>query len=245
MSFSDVATTYSSGDQSIVMLIHPDDNWVIQRFHRAVDFHHVKRIATELLMSAPINAFCSDGSVYTYSLIQLHSRLIDSDDTDHSIRWARIECLNELDSSNALDWIRKNWIKFFWDILRAIIGMHLCGFHHGDVSLDNIGVRSGHFVLYDYNLSRSRKHLLDDIARDIYRLVRSIRWHYGSTLTDAEETLLDWMLRIRTTDEFVEYVMDHFELSTYATALRFLDALTLVPHPTQTQEKYYSTKNQE
>jgi len=241
MSFSDVATTYSSGDQSIVTLIHPEEDWVVQRFRHSSDYLHVKRIAMELLMSAPINALCSDGSVYSYSLVHFHSRLIDTHDAECSIRWARIECLNQLDQSESLERIRKNWVKFFWDILRAIIGMHLCGFHHGDVSLDNIGIRAGHFVLYDYNLSRPCKYTFDDIERDIYTLVRSIRWHYSTALTDVEQTLLDWMLRIRTTDEFVEYIMDHFRLASYTETLRFLDTLTLQYEPCQSHQKTQPT----
>ena len=241
MSFSDVATTYTSGDQSIVTLTHPKEDWVVQRFRHSSDYFHVKRIAMELLMSAPINALCSDGSVYSYSLVHFHSRLIDTDDEECSIRWARIECLNQLEESDSLERIRKNWVKFFWDIFRAIIGMHLCGFHHGDVSLDNIGIRAGHFVLYDYNLSRPCKYPFDDIARDIYTLVRSIRWRYDTMLTTVEQTLLDWMLRIRTTDEFVEYVMDHFQLTSYSDALCFLDTLTLERNPRESQCKNQPT----
>jgi tRNA A-37 threonylcarbamoyl transferase component Bud32 len=160
-----------------------------------------------------------------------HSQIQKHDDRTRTIHWARIVCLNQLDSNAALTYIRRNWLKFFWDIFRGIFGFYVCGFHHGDVSLDNIGIRDGSFVLYDYNLSRANRYASDDLYRDIYTLFRSLHWRIArEVLCHKEKCLIDTLQYIHTLEEYIEYVREEQNFRTNSEALLFLDALTIQPY---------------
>lgn len=224
---------YSSSDQSTVF-INPGERVATQIFRHESEYQKVKRVALEIATSPSIHTLCSDGEIYSYTLVSYHSHLEGYDDRTRTVKWSRILCLNQLDPSIVITCIRKNWIKFFWDIFRGIFGMHVCGFHHGDVSLDNIGIRDGTFVLYDYNLSRANRYASEDLQRDIYTLFRSLRWRISrDILTHREMCLLDTLRYIQSLEEFIMYVKDEQNFQTLSETLLFLDALTI--HPTYTQ----------
>jgi tRNA A-37 threonylcarbamoyl transferase component Bud32 len=55
--------------------------------------------------------------------------------------------------------IQRNSEKLIWDINKAIHGLHQEGYSQGDVRLDNIGIKNGNFVLFDYSGLREKSKL--------------------------------------------------------------------------------------
>lgn len=68
-----------------------------------------------------------------------------------TIVWERIIPISEL----SLDFIKSKLDQLIWDIGKALNGFHSLGYHHGDCRYDNIGLKNGKFVLFDYNLSQT------------------------------------------------------------------------------------------
>jgi hypothetical protein len=53
-----------------------------------------------------------------------------------------------------IEFVRKNGPKIHFDIARAIHGLYEKGLTQNDVRLDNVGIKNGNFVLFDYNAAK-------------------------------------------------------------------------------------------
>jgi len=226
---------YSSSGDSVVHLKGP---YAVQTFRHPPVYTFVRRVAMELLTSSPVNHLFSDATRYTYSPIDFHSRAVNHSETESSVTWERIHCLNQMESHLRMRFIRTHYVKFLWDVLKGIFALSDCGFRHGDPSLDNIGVRQGRFVLFDYNLSRPvlPTQRSDGLRRDLYYFSRSLRWNCSeydpdTPLDATEESLLELIPQIRHLEEFVEAILIHRDDSDYASTLHYLDALSLTDEP--------------
>lgn len=183
----------TSGDQSVVFS-DPSQDWVEQKFHSKSTYNSVQTLATLIQETSTISV-CFDGEEnYFFSPETVLVKMIAVNEKNNSIRWQRVHCLNELSLEDRKIVIRKNWFKFFWDILRALHTLRKLGYEHGDATLDNIGIRDDHFVLYDFNLSKKQsKRYFESFKNDLYRTVRSLRFHFDQDLTIDEASFLKSM----------------------------------------------------
>jgi hypothetical protein len=240
--YAEYAGYSSSGDSTVVLV---DGTRVTQTFRHPLVCSTVREIALKLAASAPVNIRFSDGTTYVYTPLDFHSQLLSSSDT--TVTWERIHCLNQMDIPSRMRLVRTHFIKFLWDIVKGIFALASCGIRHGDPSLDNIGTRQGHFVLFDYNLSRKvpQERSSEALHRDLYQFSRSIRWNiaqYDPTnpLTRAESDLLDVLPQVRHLEEFVETVMYALDANLdntagmYTPVLRYLDTLDIDSFKTNT-----------
>ena len=130
---------------------------------------------------------------------------LSCNDETKTIRWNRINCLNTLKDYTYI--IDKNFHKFLWDIFKAITYFSLNGYCHNDVCIDNIGIRDGNFVLFDYNLSKQKK----DEYTDIYKLFKSLQFHFNlpiaKNIIDIENFVLclSWD-KDMTVEETIQYL---------------------------------------
>jgi hypothetical protein len=159
----------SSSDNSIVYFTNEQS--VSQVFRYKDEYERVKNIC--LVLNTDVHASIND-NFYTYDPMSFLSKMTSFQDSTRTIAWKRIRCLNEMDDYKAI--VKTNYYKFLWDIMKAITAFHLLGYKHNDPTIDNIGIRDGNFVLYDYNLSRKIVYP-EDIEGDFYLLFKSIRFH--------------------------------------------------------------------
>jgi tRNA A-37 threonylcarbamoyl transferase component Bud32 len=80
-----------------------------------------------------------------------------------TIAWEKITPLNQISP----DKISENLNQLIWDLGKALNGLHNLGYLHRDCRYDNIGIKNGKFILFDYNLSR--KMTQNDQKSDDYK----------------------------------------------------------------------------
>lgn len=195
-------TEISSGDQSVVFSDTSKD-WVEQQFHSTVIYTLIRHLAYQIRDRKEIAMDWDEEEIYAFDPHCVLAYMILCEDEQNRIRWKRVRCLNELSTEQRKELVRKNWIKFFWDILRALFTLRKMGYEHGDATLDNIGIREGYFVLYDFNLSRKiSNHRIDSFKKDLYRTLRSIRFHFERDLTIPEVQFLKALEQVYTVQEF-------------------------------------------
>lgn len=98
---------------------------------------------------------------------------------DQILVWEYHLCLNTMTNTNLKTLIEANLCKFLWDIGRAIYGLHQNNVMHGDCSLDNIGIRDGNFILFDFDGSSFKdEDDFDAFENDIYKLITSLQFHF-------------------------------------------------------------------
>jgi len=89
-----------------------------------------------------------------YDLFNFLPRIIKYIDQENIIVWEKITPLNSFPSEKIKDIIEQNILKFLWDIGKALSGLHYNGIYHKDARVDNIGIKDGNFVLFDFDFSK-------------------------------------------------------------------------------------------
>lgn len=211
----------SSGNSSVTLTASS----AIQQFQSKGEYERCVDVARTIQKSPPMSCTIQDVNApvweYTYRLSDFHSRIESHDAGTRSITWHRIFCLNQIrDVTVRIGLIRENRNRFLWDIFRAIFGLHEHGIAHGDVSLDNIGIRQGNFVLYDYNLSHPASE--ERKNRDVYCLFRSLRFHLGDVYYSLFPVEFEF---VRHLTEFLEIVQHDQQFTTMRDTVTYLDAL--------------------
>ena len=149
---------YESGGNSRVR-VENFKEIVVQIFDYREEYIKVKNIARKILEFPEISKY--------------HSKMMSFDDDKLHIYWKKILCLNQMkDYKNQ---IIQNYEKMLEHIIKSIYGLNRLGYEHNDVSIDNIGMRDGYFVLYDYNMSKKKTN--NSIENDIQKFYKSIDFH--------------------------------------------------------------------
>ena len=85
------------------------------------------------------------------------------------------------------DFVRRNAKKIIFDITNAIEGLYQNNLAQGDARLDNVGIKNGKFVLFDYDVfSPANKHT---VKRDLSMLSGSLLGHGVKTPLSYVELL--------------------------------------------------------
>lgn len=161
---------FISNGNSVVLI---QKNEAIQTFKYPNIYNKVKNIIIDLKKN-PNTVVILDNNQYAFDGSKFHTFSLEHRDEKSQVIWEKITCLNQL--SNYKELIIEHDEKFYWDILRSITYINMCGYEHNDVSIDNIGIRNGNFVLFDYDMSKKSKDLFTE---DLYKLFRSIKFHFG------------------------------------------------------------------
>jgi hypothetical protein len=206
----------SSGNSHVELLSVEQQVCARQVFKQPLEYQRVKQMALLIHGAGPINVLFERGIRYTYKLQPFHSVLLQNADSKQQIDWKVIQCLNQ--NERYLWIVQDNIEKFLWDILRGIVGLHVLGYLHNDVSLDNIGIRDGCFVLFDYNMSKR----LEYAHTDFYKLIRSLRFHFDNKLP------FDWSEEyLYTLEDFVYVIQEQRKFKTVTETIRYLDSLRI------------------
>ena len=210
----------SSGNSQVIIR----GNQAIQTFNYFSEYKQVKQLAQEIENSKYVHLWIDTHS-YTYILKLFFVEYEQFDDSSQSITWCKVETLNSLDTKERIALVSRNLEKLVWDILRAVIGLDLYGFSHGDVSIDNIGMFNGRFVLYDYNMSRITN--LSFRSRDLYNFGKSIRFHLGDHITDTDQTLIRCIQSMYPMSDYVYLIQQNHQFKTFQETIDYLDQLTI------------------
>jgi len=207
-------TLESSGNSTVDVV----NDVARQTFRSPLEYQRVKQVSGFIQDAGPINVFLENRVRYTFMLQPLHTQLMATNDARQLIEWKAIHCLNQ--DENYLWNVQQNIEKFLWDILRGLVGMHVLGYLHNDPTVDNIGIRDGHFVLFDYNMSKPVTGV--DSTSDFYKLIRSLRYHFDHKLPFDWST--DYLYNL---EDFVYIIQKQHGFKKVSETIRYLDSLKL------------------
>lgn len=215
---SELDLKISSGNSTVRLT----QSEAIQQFKTISEYTHVKTIVKDLDQIGLIHVWL-DSEYYTYNLKRVIVLPHITQDHCLTIHWPRVKCLNELVDSERQRVILNSIEKLIWDILKAIVGINLCGYTHNDVSIDNIAFHQGSFVLYDYNLSKRGSNL----RKDLNSFKRSICFHLDQKVTSEINGLLQYLESLNPLDDFVYAIQNLHHFLSAQEAINYLDHLTI------------------
>lgn len=211
--------TVSSGGNSVVLLA---EKRAIQIFKYKHEYEKILEFIIDISKCDSVQINLTPQRVLKYSLFDHLSIMKNGNPHLQTIVWNRIKCLNELDTKDRTTLVTRIIEKLIWDILKIIVGLNRCGYSHGDVSLDNIGYSTDHFVLYDYNMTRKG----NDMRKDLVSFARSIRFHLDQNITPRIDILLSFGFNDPLND-FIRIIQEIYDFETNDQAIDFLENLKL------------------
>jgi tRNA A-37 threonylcarbamoyl transferase component Bud32 len=69
-------------------------------------------------------------------------------------------------------------MKFIWDISKGLYGLHSLFILHGDPTIDNIGIRNGVFILFDFDSSKIDVEFVS-FKKDNWEFLKSLKFNLG------------------------------------------------------------------
>ena len=205
-----------SNGMSAVFKYHKDIPHVYQSF---VHKDTYTRVINLLSCIKPVELNNSSGTM-CYDMFDYIPKIIGNIDDCNTIKWELITPLNSYSNLDKYSIITNNIVKILWDIGKAIEGLHANGIYHGDSRIDNIGIKNGKFVLFDFDGSRkclpSDKHIRKDFSDFVRSIEFNVNYEKGNKPYDNLK-------------EFVPFP-DHYFLESLIekNSIEFLDSLEIV-----------------
>ncbi len=219
---SDDIEFISSGGSSAVIAIHHHDQLgdrVFQYYEDPKVFERIKQIFKAVdasrhqtfdVCAIAGHSLNSPRLHINYDLTQFLVRPQNWYPELQTIVWDKIQPINHLPST----WLMSQIDHLIWDIGKAIAGLHLIGYSHADVRIDNIGWNGRQFVLYDFNLTKP--HQVSQYSNDYLTFGRSLR--------DALNLPLDTLVPFAKVDyQFFLLALKAKGFQTYEQVVAFLE----------------------
>ena len=161
----------SSNGMSFVC-VTPEFDEVYQKFKGNHTVKNINNILTTCESNIGYSIWFDKKKYVTkeYDLFQFLPRIRKFIDIENIIVWEKITPLNSFPSEKVKDIIEQNILKFLWDIGKAIRGLHYNQIFHGDTRVDNIGIKDGNFVLFDFDSSKKIKQ--DDFSNGYMNMMK-------------------------------------------------------------------------
>lgn len=134
------------------------------------------------------------------------------------IGWGLIKPLNDSEKTTSANFLSKNYIKIWYDISKALLALKSIGIMHNDTVIDNIGIRNGKFILFDFDGSGTPESKGKDFTDDFANLRKSFEFR-GVNVQGSEK-----LQGINSTIEFVSRTKG----ITLQEAFRYLESLEIV-----------------
>lgn len=138
---------------------------------------------------------------------------------DCCIKWEKIIPLNSFTKDKLFDILKNNLIKLMWDIGKVLKGFHKNGMYHGDSRIDNIGIKDGNFVLFDFDSSNRCDSWKSITFRDFYIFLGSIKFNLGDFYSEIEHLV---------PDKNLDFLNTLIELTDKDDPIKYLDSLEIV-----------------
>lgn len=174
---------YKSSNGSSFVFISTENNIAVQYYNYQQISEKIKNIFD--IINNPKNS-CINKKIHiknktyilNFDLKNQLSKFIDYKKQDNIIIWEKHVCLNSYTKDILVKILRNNISKFIWDISKGIYGLHSLFILHGDPSIDNIGIRNGVFILFDYDSSKADVQDLS-LKKDNWDLLKSLKFNLG------------------------------------------------------------------
>ena len=123
------------------------------------------------------------------------------------IIWKKHICLNSYDKKYKKEFILKNLVKLRWDIMKCLYCLHQNNIHHGDPTIDNIGILNGNFILFDFDASKEFENIYKyELSKlDVYKFNNSIKFN-----TDNDKNIKYELYDI-TSYQCIQNIIDYFD----------------------------------
>lgn len=164
-----------------------------------------------------------DSSFLRYDMCEYMPKIVGNREDCNMIKWELITPLNSYTNSEKCNIITNNIVKLLWDIGKAIAGLHENGIYHGDSRIDNIGIKNGKFVLFDFDGSRScspkDKHIYKDFSDFVKSIEFNVNYHCEKNSKPYDKI-----------KEYIPFVDSYFIESIIEKneSIEFLDSLEIV-----------------
>lgn len=209
----------SNGLSHVFMYKNPEINYVYQYFKYPTTVNRIKEIFNSINFN--INKKFLKYS-YKYNILNNLSNIKDINNTNIII-WEKINCLNFLENENKINIILNNIIKFFWDIGKALYGLHINNILHNDARIDNIGIKNNNFKIFDFDGTNITYTNFD---KDIYDLKKSLEFNLGKEYNKIKKYTNNFF----TSEELLNYIISiHLDcFNTIEEIICYLDNLEII-----------------
>lgn len=174
---------YKSSNGSSFVFISTEKNIAVQYYNNQQIHEKIKNIFD--VINKPENShinktiyFNDKMYILNFELKKHLSNFIEHKKQDNIIIWEKHVCLNSYTKDMLVKILTNNIPKFIWDISKGIYGLHYLFILHGDPSIDNIAIRDGKFILFDYDSSKLDVEYVC-FKRDNWELLKSLKFNLG------------------------------------------------------------------
>jgi hypothetical protein len=172
---------YKSSNGLSFVFISKDIDTVFQYYLNKNTCNKIKNIFYHIIgMTTQINKkiyFKKNIYNLNFNLLDYLSNFIGQKE-DNIIIWEKIDCLNSFPKDILSNIILNNITKILWDISKCLYGLHFNLILHGDPRVDNIGIRNGNFVLFDFDNS-SMDSSISSYRKDNWDFLKSLEFNVG------------------------------------------------------------------
>ena len=154
---------------------------------------------------------------YEYDMNKHYPLILES--YDCCIKWEKIIPLNSFTKDKIKEILKNNIIKLLWDIGKVLKGFHKNCMYHGDSRVDNIGIKDGNFVLFDFDSSNRCNPWENITFRDFSIFTTSIKFNLGDSYSEIEDLVPDIKL------DFLSMII---ESTNKDDPIKYLDSLEIV-----------------
>lgn len=167
----------SSNGMSFVFILI-DDYIVYQYFLSSMTFDRITNIYNNIDFNISKTFYKGKQEYLLNYNLQDYIPKINTLIPSNIIVWDKHLCLNSFNRDKIEDIIMNNYIKIFWDINKTLYGLYMNNIIHNDTRIDNIGIKNGKFILFDFDGS---VYPSIDIASDSYDLQKSMSFYINKS----------------------------------------------------------------
>lgn len=177
---------YKSSNGSSFVFISNENNIAVQYFKNQKIPDKIKIIfeiinKTENFFLNKKFYFKNESFILNFKLKNHLSNFIDYKKQDNIIIWEKHKCLNSYTKDMLVKILSNNITKIIWDISKGLFGLHSLFILHGDPTIDNIGIRNGKFILFDFDSSKID---VDHVSfkKDNWEFLKSLKFNVGEKI---------------------------------------------------------------
>lgn len=154
--------TSSSGSSTVFI---SDQSDIVFQFYNKEGFERTYNSYNKIYNYKAIDLKIDDGNygeiIYSYDIKDCISSVIGTNTTNKLFIWDKIDIYKnnakyglDNDDEDILEkFIKKNYIKYLWNMIKAINGLKVIGVSQNDCTIDNTAIYNGNFIIYDFDAS--------------------------------------------------------------------------------------------
>ena len=178
--------------------IHPACAYAFQYFYNRRKAHDIFLLYGKLRRYSA-TTMIEVGDVNFIYNVRDHIAMLEVYVPNGTIVWWKHTCLSEFNPPALCYFLEINLYKLLYDITKALICMDRAGLLHRDCTIDNIGIRRGRFILFDFDAMVTMESYIHDGGMtvmdgneiDVDRFIRSVNFRTNDTLRSQIPSVSD------------------------------------------------------